>query len=215
MAHDANFVDNRLRTTAFLRVVKHGMPARPSRFSRRTQPASELDIASDTVTNGQADIVPLRDASIGDAATLDPTAPNAPSAHDSTDSSLYVGPGVHLTAGQTCETNLSRNIFDSPCTRAAVAVRKHLSPQAKSCSPMDNCSKTMIAKSPRRLNCSKLNTSPIGCLNGITRVRKSGKSASAMERCSAAKALTLVRTTTIDGLPIPIVRVLTFLQSSS
>jgi hypothetical protein len=38
MAHDANFVGNRLRLSAFILCVEHeGMPARPSRFSRQPQ----------------------------------------------------------------------------------------------------------------------------------------------------------------------------------
>ena len=37
MAHDANFVDDRLRLAAFLRLVENGMPQRPSRFTRHGQ----------------------------------------------------------------------------------------------------------------------------------------------------------------------------------
>lgn len=42
MAFDVNFAENdRLRLTSFLRVVKSGMPARPSRFKRRVQPTTQ------------------------------------------------------------------------------------------------------------------------------------------------------------------------------
>ncbi len=46
MAFDANFAANDcLRLTSFLRVVKSGMPARPSRFKRRAQPTPQISRA--------------------------------------------------------------------------------------------------------------------------------------------------------------------------
>lgn len=42
MAHDANFVGNRLRLSVFLQCMEHGeMPARPSRFRRSAQIMAE------------------------------------------------------------------------------------------------------------------------------------------------------------------------------
>jgi hypothetical protein len=41
MAGDTNFCDGRLRLTAFLRVMEHGLPQRPSRFKRRVPRAGE------------------------------------------------------------------------------------------------------------------------------------------------------------------------------
>lgn len=41
MAHDAEFVENRLRLDVFLRAVGHGMPQRPSRFQRCDQFSNE------------------------------------------------------------------------------------------------------------------------------------------------------------------------------
>ncbi|KAF2855844.1 hypothetical protein T440DRAFT_504400 [Plenodomus tracheiphilus IPT5] len=47
MAHDADFVDDRLRLSTFLRVVGHGMPHRPLRFQR-----------SDAITDEQCHGIP-------------------------------------------------------------------------------------------------------------------------------------------------------------
>jgi hypothetical protein len=41
MADDANFYGGRLRLTAFLRVVEHDRPQRPSRLKRRIMPLVE------------------------------------------------------------------------------------------------------------------------------------------------------------------------------
>jgi hypothetical protein len=74
--HDANFVDNRLRLAAFLRVVKQGMPPRPSRFKRRIQVPDEQSASLVTAAISQIDqVLPATEAdhdpSTRDSACLD------------------------------------------------------------------------------------------------------------------------------------------------
>ena len=169
MAHDANFVGNRLRLSAFLSCVR-GMPDRPSRFR---PPIQDLDVADSAAPFSGLH----RDVSVREPGREPAILPSESSAE-----------------AEVIRTNL--------CQEAATTDRLLDTNIEEDRSVLDGLTNAPsvydIPRSPPPdLRLASGSGSRQGLRNGLSSTRK---------RRLPAHELALLRTTTLDGLPLPGVR---------
>lgn len=159
MAHDANFVGNRLRLSAFLQCMEHGeMPTRPSRFRQSTQimaePARSLTPLSSRVNCD----VPVLEA--------------------------YNGPLVLTSKASMKTTAITSDVAEEAATDDE-PLENNANKEGKKTSE-DSIPTTVAEKTTR--NNKGLSGNP--------------------KRRLPVNELALLRTTTLDGLPTPVVGML-------
>lgn len=159
MAHDANFVGNRLRLSVFLQCMEHGeMPTRPSRFRRSTQinavPARSLALLFPRVN---CDVLALE---------------------------AYNGPPV-LTSKASMETTAIMSDVAEEAATDNEPLENNVNKEGEKTS--EDSIPTTVAEETTRNN-KGLSSNP--------------------KRRLPVNELALLRTTTLDGLPTPVVGML-------
>jgi hypothetical protein len=207
MAHDANFVNDRLRLTAFLRVVEQGMPPRPSRFKRRAQVLDEPAVPPvPTSLSRISPVLPvletrnepsiLGSSSLDASRSIDPTAKQEVALNIEPPQFYKVQSGVHLRA-----TSIY-NITHSPTpTELCLGQASDYN--------QDGQEGQIYFQQQRGPLSSPQNLGEGGATVAVKVNKVYGKtrgSSSTRKRCLPVNELALLRTTTSDGLPDPGVR---------
>lgn len=165
MADDANFCDGRLRLTAFLRVVEHDLPQRPSRFKRRMPLTGEQHSGTNALEMAESE-----------------STPETPSNPDEY-SSLAVGAGIdlpHFPAPPDVPPNENFAVSDRPVIEQ----------------PNSWVDKGRLRKKGSIAHAQ---------LAGEPQSARRPKTSSTPKRRLPVNVLPLLRTTTSDGLPDPVV----------
>jgi hypothetical protein len=177
MTHDANFVDNRLRLTAFLRVVEEGIPPWPSRFRRRIQMPDETAELPVATSQSQTATVEKRVATGVEVGVWN---------EDETEYRLQPGSiyDVPLSPTSTRSSPASGDDQDVYERQSPVQRQPDTSGSAKFAHQAGTAVPVKVKKASRK---------PLG-------------SSSTRKRRLPVNELALLRTTTSDGLPQPGVR---------
>lgn len=169
MAHDTNFVGNRLRLSAFLSCVG-GMPDRPSRFRR---PIKHVDVVGSAAPFSRS----YRDVSVREAGREPAILPSKSSAE------------AEVIKTDLCQESATT---DKPLDTNIGEAQLVLDGLTNAPSVYD------IPRSPPPdLRLASASASRQGLRNGLSSIRK---------RHLPVHELALLRTTTLNGLPLPGVR---------
>lgn len=179
MANDADFTGGRLRLTAFLRAVEHGMPQRPSRFRRKVQ----LPEVASAESNDEPNVVtPCA------VETSHPLEDDAVQGMES--KSQIVGPS-HAGAGHCVPS--SQNLGESTFTELEGQESKTSKDPPIDATTIPQTDMTAVAQRTATKRPPKQARSPL-LPRKIQKIRL------------PVNCLPLLRTTTSDGLPDPFVR---------
>jgi hypothetical protein len=203
MAHDANFVGNRLRLSAFLQCVEHGeMPARPLRFRQRRQ---ILDMSFSALAPGpsRAHCSPPLLKAYNESPVLASKSPAEAgavksNAHDeaaTTDRPLHTNVKGPMNAPST---------YDIPCSPTA-----DLNSTPSSIDDRDSRNSPVTEQCSLEPRSFLLFERHATCALPTTVEKAPGNTTgllSARNRRLPVHELALLRTTTLDGLPLPSVR---------
>jgi hypothetical protein len=206
MMHNANFVDNRLRLTAFLRVVEEGMPQRPSRFTRRSRVANKtagFSVATSPPHTNQ--VVPAPDAHQG-LSIQGSASPNAISIAAAVENEGTIDTEFgQFEENETENRAQSSSIYDiplspiptetrsSPASGDNQAALERQSPGRRQQDSNPSAKFRQKARTAVLVKAKKASGKPLG-------------SSSTRKRRLPVNELALLRTTTSDGLPQPGVR---------
>jgi hypothetical protein len=205
MTHDANFVDNRLRLTAFLRVVKEGIPPWPSRFRRRIQVPDETAEPPVATSQSQTNQVLL-----------------APEAHQEPPISglsspialRFIATAVEKRAATDVEVGVLNEDETEYRLQPGSIYDVPLSPTSTRSSPVSGDDQDVyerqspVQRQPETNGSAKF-AHQAGTAVPVKVKRASRKplgSSSTRKRRLPVNELALLRTTTLDGLPQPGVR---------
>jgi hypothetical protein len=202
MTHDANFVDNRLRLTAFLRVVEQGIPPRPSRFKRRVQVSDETtNLPGPTSTSQTNPVLPVLEAYAG---SVSPEASR--SIHAAFEYEAAISVEIDQHEEDRTENNVqSASVYDIPRSPTPTE------PRSRPTSDDDQ----NVHDRPNPVQRPSNANSPVkfrwkAGIAGPAKVKKAsgkpGGPSSTRKRRLPVNELALLRTTTSDGLPQPGVR---------
>jgi hypothetical protein len=205
MTHDANFVDNRLRLTAFLRVVEEGIPPRPSRFRRRIQmpdETAEPPVATSQSQTNQVLLAPEAHQEPPISGSASPIALRSIAA--AAEKRVVIGVEVGVWNEDETEYRLQPgSIYDVP-----------LSPTSTRSSPASGDDQDVYERqSPVQRQPDTSGSAKFAHQAGTAvpvKVKKASRkplgSSSTRKRRLPVNELALLRTTTSDGLPQPGVR---------
>lgn len=191
MAHETNFCGDRLRMSAFLRVMEYGIPPRPRRFRHRVQVVEEPAYESYSVTTDQtfSPMVISSEQSIHNIPhplTTEASTPNAEANHVR-HSSLSNAPAIDADSIHEIQ------YLPAPAEPYRGPVKDNHLESARPLQQHSNILTFNRYQQGPETNAHKTPSKPYG--SSIIRKRR-----------LPVTGLALLRTTTSDGLPAPSVR---------